>query len=130
MASTMGKGPLKRQPKPPIFAVDGLDVAVYATTQDAFLHLEPSDVEDGSERIYDAEGRLVLIETDGTKITGGSCADEPSHADELTLALRGFLAMMNEPQADDPTCDLPCLVELSLKYVYTVPSRFWPFGRR
>jgi len=128
MASSLGEGPLKRHPKPPIFAVDGLDVAVYATLQDAFLHLEPIDVEENSEMLYDAEGRRVLVETDGLKITGGWSEEEPSHVKDLTLALRGFLSAMSEPEASDPNCELPCLVELSRKYVYTVPGRFWPFS--
>ena len=40
----MGEGVLMSTPIPPIFIIDGHDVAVFASMEEAQLHLEPIDV--------------------------------------------------------------------------------------
>jgi hypothetical protein len=118
MAQTLGEGMVMGEPQAPIFAVDGLDVAVYATLDDALLHLEPIDVANKVNLVYDAKGRLLHLLTDGKKNVAQLAEQEPLHAGELAAALRAFLAAVGETVPDDLLCDLPCLVEASKKFTY------------
>jgi hypothetical protein len=56
MGQTLGEGMVTEKPHPPIFAVDRLDVAGYASLDDALLSLEPIDVTNGVDLVYDARG--------------------------------------------------------------------------
>ena len=128
MAPTMGEGVLMNNPKPPVFVIDGLDVGVFKSVEDAVLQLEPIDVNRGEYSAYDAEGRLLRLAVDGAKITAHLAETEPSHVDELSAALRGFLKAMGIMTVDDPECDLRCLVEASQQFIYS-PPKLWPFGK-
>jgi len=129
MASTMGEGVLDKNPKPPIFVIDGLDVGIFASIEDAVLQLEASDIKRGEYATYDAHGRLLELTVDGERILAHLSEHEPDHAEELSEALREFLKAMGVSSAADPNCDLPCLVRESSRFVYS-PPRFWPFRKR
>jgi hypothetical protein len=125
----MGEGVLGINPTPPVFVIDGLDVGVFKSIEDAVLQLEPVDVNRGEYSAYDGEGRSLRLAVDGSKVTAHLAEAKASHADELSVALREFLKAMGEKTADDPGCDLPCLVEASRTFMYS-PPRLWPFRKR
>jgi len=129
MAPTMGEGVLSNTPTPPVFVIDGLDIGVFASVEEAVLQLEPVDVKQGEYSAYDSEGRLLGLAVDGGKVTAHLVDAQASHADELAGKLRGFLKAMGATTADDPECDLRCLVEASRKFMYS-PPKFWPFRKR
>lgn len=104
------------KPTPPIFVIEDRDVGVYESVQEVQLHLEPVFIAENVA--YDAQGRLLRLETDGRRVTVSLAEHEPTHASELEGAIREFLKWMKEPMADDPTCDLPCLVEACRKFIY------------
>src|SRR6267142_492460 len=120
---------LGNTPTPPIFIVDGLDVGVFASVDDAVLQLEAVDVNNGEYSSYDAEGRSLRLTTDGERVIAQLAETEPSHADELSTVLRDFLKAVGVDGVDDCSCDLQCLVEISRKFIYS-PPRFWPFRKR
>jgi hypothetical protein len=100
----------------PIFIVDDLDISSYKSLDEALLGLEPIDIQNNAYIMYDAEGRVVQLATDGKRITP-IIEDEPSHAIQLETSLRKFLRLIGETVADDANCNLPCLVDTCLKYI-------------
>jgi hypothetical protein len=116
MAPPLGEGVLMRKAIIPIFIVDGLDVSAYGSLDEAVAGLEPVDIKNNAYVMYDAEGTLIRLTTDGNRITA-SVDDEPKHATQLEYALREFLTLMDDTQADQASCDLPCLVKACLKYI-------------
>jgi len=125
----MGERILDQNPTAPIFIIDGLDVGVFASLDEALLQLESIDVKTGEYSSYDAEGRRIQLTVDGDKVIGHLAAPTSTHAHELSAALREFLKAMGESNAEDADCDLQCLVELSRKFIYS-PPRIWPFRKR
>lgn len=105
-------------PTPPIFAIEGNDVAIYESVQDLQSHLEPDFIAENVA--YDAQGRLLRLEADRERVSVFLAEHEPTHAAELEAALREFLKWMKEPMADDPACDLPCLVQACRKFAHSV----------
>ncbi len=99
---------------PPIFVIDEEDVIVYESVE---VNLEPIDVKAGGLVAYDAEGRLLRLETDGWGVTVSLAEEKPTHALELEFALRKFLKSTHESVADDPACDLNCLVNACRKFI-------------
>jgi hypothetical protein len=120
----MGAGLVIVKPVSPIFVIEGLDVGVYASVQDAMLHLEPIDVADKIYKGFDAEGRKLKIETDGVKVLIFTDEQEPVHANELEALLRDFLKAKSEAAGSDSTCNLPSLVEVCKKFTYVPPKTF------
>ena len=118
MASTLEEGILMSNLIPPVFIVDGEDVGVFASLEEALLQLEPRDVTNQEYTGYDSEGRLLRLETDGERVSAYLAEDEPIHALQLETALRCFLRAMNEPSANDPKCDLSCLVAASRRFTH------------
>lgn len=112
----------ERTPIPPVFLIEGLDVAIFASLEDAQLWLEPPDVP--SQKGYDAVGRRLRIETDGhaTRIT--LVEDEPSDSEQFGKELRAYLGHVGELSASDPACDLPCLIKLARGHTYQSKT-FW-----
>lgn len=104
------------KPIPPIFLVEDLDVGIFISLEDAELQLEPFVVQQGRDVAYDAQGRPLRLETDGSRVRISLVHDEPTHAGDLTAILRQYLKEKNEPLADDPTCDLSSLVEACRKF--------------
>lgn len=66
MASTVGEG-MVTAPKPPIFILDTnhVDVAVFATVEEAEGHIEVVDFERGEFEAFDAMARPLKIEKRG-----------------------------------------------------------------
>jgi hypothetical protein len=129
MAQTMGEGFFSNNPIPPIFVIDGLDVGIFASIDDAVLQLEPVDVQRAEYSAYYAQGRLLQLEVKGPRVMAYLAEANASHGEELSAALRLFLKAMGVMTADDPTCDLACLVEASRKFMYS-PPKLWPFRKR
>ena len=111
MASSMAEGILMSNLKLPIFVIEGGDVSVYLSVNEAEIDIEPIDAKSGGLMAYDAEGRLLRFETNHWRVSIGLAEDEPGHAAELEAALREFLIAVEDSIGSDPACDLPCLVE-------------------
>ena len=86
----MGEGVLMNNPKPPVFVIDGLDVGVFKSVEDAVLQLEPIDVNRGEYSAYDAEGRLLRLAVDGAKVTAHLAETEPPTSTSFLPRLEGF----------------------------------------
>ena len=99
---------------PPVFVIEGEDVIVYGSVE---VDLEPLDVKAGGLVAYDAEGRLLRLETDRGRVIVSVAEENPTHALELEFALRRFLKATDDPLADDPACDLNCLVNACRKFI-------------
>lgn len=105
-------------PKCPIFVVEGLDnVNVFDTVEDAQRFLEPWWVKQKEGAVYDAEGRLLRLDTDKIRVTISIEEEEPMHANELENILRSYLKAGGEPIGNDVSCNLPCLVEFCRKFI-------------
>jgi hypothetical protein len=93
------------QPKPPIFLIEGLDVGVFPSIEDALGSIEPIDVRECSA--YDSEGRQLKL---GVAETGGflgilfwgnqhvvldAVDPDPSHATALANSLIQFLEYLS-----------------------------------
>jgi hypothetical protein len=104
-------------------------VGIFGSVEEAVLQLEAIDVKRGEYSTYDAEGRLLQLAVDGDRVTAHLAETQASHAQELSTALRAFLKAMGVSRAEDPLCDLQCLVEASREFIYS-PPRFWPFRKR
>lgn len=111
MAPSVAERILMNNLKLPVFVIEGGDVSVYTSVKDAEIDIEPIDVKTGGLTAYDAEGRLLELETNHWRVSIALAENEPGHADELEAALREFLVAVNDPKAAEPECDLPCLVE-------------------
>jgi len=74
-------------------------------------------------------GRRACEALDDFAVTAHLAETQASHAQELSTALREFLKAMGVSRAEDPLCDLQCLVEASREFIYS-PPRFWPFRKR
>ena len=114
-----------KKPIPPIFIIDGEDVSIYKSVQDAAFHLEPIDVRNGEYVAYDSKGNLLRLETtqdDNSPIVISFAEEGLAHVKALEVTLRGYLKAMGEQVNIDPPYDLSCLVELSQKYIYVPKS--------
>lgn len=102
----------------PIFVIEGEDIAIFPSLRDLQIQLEPIDIKNNVYISYDAKGRLLKIETDGKHITVLTTEKKPMHVSDLEISLRKYLIAMKEPMAKEIACDLPCMVNLSVKYAY------------
>lgn len=118
MAPAMGEGFLTDSPIPPIFIIDGHDVAIFASIEEAQLHLEPIDVKNQQCVAFDAEGRLLRIEVEHGRIKAQLEEKESTHRGDLEAALRQYLRELKDPAGEDQRCDLPYLVQACHKYIY------------
>jgi len=107
--------------KPPIFVVDGSDISVHSSLEDAALQLEPIDVKDKLYAAYDSEGRLLNLGADRQRVKVSLAEELPNHAHELEEALRRYLSAIGKPEGSDPQCNLPRLVEVCKEFI--VPPR-------
>ena len=119
MASPMGERLVIKMIKLPIFIADkgGFDMGVFVSIQEAQLQLEVIDVDNDEYVGYDAEGRLLRIETERDKVMISLAEDEPSHSRELEVAIRDYLKAVNEPLGSDPICSLASLVTVCQKFL-------------
>lgn len=104
-------------PNPPVFIVDGNDLIVHSTFDEATHWLEPADISTNDYSVYDSEGRLLHIEPDGDKVKILLAEEVPRHASELEDALRRYLRTTGSALGEDSNCDLKCLVEACKKFV-------------
>jgi hypothetical protein len=111
--------------KPPIFIVDGNDVIVHSTLEDAALWLEPSSIGRNDYGAYDSEGRLLNLEPAGLKVKVSLAEELPQYANKLEEALRSYLKAVDDPAGNDPRCDLQCLVEACRKFIVPRPTSPW-----
>jgi hypothetical protein len=96
---------------PPIFIVDGLDVLMFLSVQEAEQNLEPIDVNSGIFTPYDSHGRLLQLDATEWRVTISLTETEPLHVQQLENSLRAYLNALGESVGNDPSCQLPCLIE-------------------
>lgn len=101
------------RPVPPIFAIDGADVAVFESVAELEKHLEAPYLEDSEFAVFDSTGRRLSVEAQGSEVVVAVDAAAASDPAGLEASLRGFLAFAGEERAGEQGCDLPCLVQLS-----------------
>jgi hypothetical protein len=103
----------------PIFVAEGLDIRIFQSIEDAERSLEPWWVEENLGKVYDAQGRLLRLQTGDKRVRILSWEAEPAHAGELKALLREFLKATNNSERFAQHCDLPCLVEACQKFIKT-----------
>ena len=108
-------------PVPPIFVVEGLDVSVHASVEDAALSLEPWWVEQNEGSAYDSEGRLLEFWIDKHNVRISLSEEIPRHASTLRSILLSFLSAVGEPVGGDSDSSLASLVKLCAKRA-NIPS--------
>jgi hypothetical protein len=74
------------------------DVSIYQSVRELTLHVEPVDVENGEYFAFDAEGRLMVLETDGRTVTVRAAEPETIHRDDLVKLLRQSLISVDFPE--------------------------------
>lgn len=94
--------------RPPIIVAGGRDVTPFGPAAEAGPYAEPADVTEAAFRSFDAEGRSLRIEIDGSRVSIGAAENRPANAGELEELLRGFLERVAEPA--EAGRDLPRLV--------------------
>ena len=100
----------------PIFIAEGWDLKLYDSIRDAELDLEPIDVESGIYAGYDAEGRLLKIETRDSAVVLSAAEASPAHQGQLEELLRGALRMTGHlPEGAD---SLESLVEAARVFTF------------
>jgi hypothetical protein len=101
---------------PPIFAADrhGPDIAVFRSVAAAEGFLEPVDVRNEENEVYDAEGRRLLATLSGRRTILRTTGDEPDR-DALASRLREFFdaARIDPP----PQSDWKSFVESSARAI-------------
>jgi hypothetical protein len=86
------------QPNPPIFVIEGLDIRVYQSLEDALGALEAIDVRNNEYSVYDGDGRrleLGVVQTPfwgHEKVVLSKLESESAHAAGLAGHLAAFLA--------------------------------------
>lgn len=89
--------------KPPIIVSEHGDIEFYASTEDAELDLEATDVRNGEYIAYDSEGRLLHLAirqkkrrwTMPVEVVAITESEEvPTHDDELREALVDFFSRL------------------------------------
>lgn len=119
MAPALGEGLVsERFIVPPLFIVEGQDLGIFSSVEDAQDHLEPPDIAGGAYVGYDGRGRRLEIETDGRHTSISLAEFQPSSAEELEARLRHFLTYAGEDRAKNTDCDLPCLIGIAEDHVY------------
>lgn len=107
----------------PIYLIEGRDIAIFQTVEDAQAELEPALVRQQSDVGFDARGQRLAIESDERTVL--ISLDEHAEADPKALAerLRRYLIAVGEKRAGEEDCDLPCLVELSRAHAVPTHGR-------
>lgn len=112
--------------KLPLIIAEGLDVQFYNRISDAELKIEPIDAKQNVYRGYDAQGRLLKIETDGFKVKIDLWEEEATHIVELTNLLIEFLNEAGELEKNkEGDYDLCVLIEKCKKFIYVPPKGLW-----
>lgn len=109
-----------QHPTPPIFVNEHGDLGVYATAEDAQHDLEAIDVNNKEYVAYDAEGRLLRLETPGDEVLVSLAEPTPNHTGELEQAIRGFLRRLGDPTSEDAASTLATLVAYCRRFINPV----------
>jgi hypothetical protein len=113
-------------PKPPLFVIDGYDIAVFDSIEKVVGHLEPIDVANNEQDIFDSDGRrieLAVVKTNGfffgesEVVVFKAIEAEPVHAGELAKRLVAFLGYLGINQDWLLTASLPELVKKTLEQI-------------
>ena len=99
----------------PLIVAEGLDLHFYNSADEAGKSLEPWWVLEERGRVYDAEGRLLKLETDKHRVRVLQGEDIPKHSEELRSLLHAFLAAVNQPI--ERSSDLKTLLDACTKVV-------------
>lgn len=99
----------------PIFAVEGGDVHMFMTKEDAEAYLEVVDVNDGVYHVYDATGTGVSVRVHGNRVELGETANRNGSA-QLMRAIQTYLLAVPQGRrlltdADIPQATLKRLVD-------------------
>ncbi len=104
-----GREDFKMEIKLPIFIIEGDDIAIYKTLNDARNNLEISDVSQGIYKGYDAEGYPIRIsvENKGIILAHSGAASE---IDILKAKLKNYLEWMGDKYEKSGDCDVSYLL--------------------
>ncbi len=107
-----------------IFDVHGSGLDVFSNLEDAQAYYEAYDVLDGEYFGFDAQGRpLRFLALDHVRV-GIEAADQPAQPQALERSLRAYLKVV-DARAEDPACDLPCLMAMATeRYSYVYDPHF------
>jgi hypothetical protein len=112
-----------REPTPPIILVEGHDVAIFESLEDACAHVELPDIKENVYRAYDAEGRLLSLEVEAEKPRISATEDEPGHLHELELLLNEFLTLVHAGPPVAPNSGISALIVAAKGSVRRVGKR-------
>ena len=112
-------------PTYPLFIFDGFDLLIISSPQMLPVYVERLDCRSDDEEVFDSTGRRVrfaaiasgIFGLVGSRIVAKLDVTEPTSLERLIEKLRTFLCAVGDPRADDPECDLACLMEACRKQV-------------
>jgi hypothetical protein len=110
--------------EPLFFIIEGNDVGVYPSINDAQRNLEAIDVIHSEYLGFDSEGRQLSLAVDSKKRVIIKFAEEhPTHQKDLEAILRKFLVAIGETRYADLKFGFPELVQACQKHKY-IPFSF------
>lgn len=78
-------------PVPPIVAIEGRDIMLYASVDSACLDLEAVDVRDDVYEAFDSHGKPLILATEGDVVTISADPERLPEPDKLASALRRYV---------------------------------------
>jgi len=102
--------------EPPIFLIEGRDLAVFESVGDAERHLEAPYLDNSSFDALDSRGRRLSVDAVGAKVVFSLDDTVPPDPDKLERAIRDYLSAIGDERATEAGCDLPCLIRLSARH--------------
>ena len=105
----------------PVVVVDieAGDALVFRSAEEATGYMEPLDVEAGVYRVYDAEGRLITVRTEGRTVWLERAESVPNHQNDLRASV---VFTLRESRVDISDCEEKTTMELV--------RRLWEVQRR
>ena len=99
----------------PLVLCEGGDIEFFRTAKDAAAGLEPWYVREESFQLYDSDGCVLRVTTDGKQVTISDPSTPESREYELRFRLRDlFLASRYHPRAQIANASLDQLIALGL----------------
>lgn len=102
-------------PTYPIFLFDGLDLLIISSFEKLQGDVESVDAQSEDYEVFDSTGRRVRLETVGSRIDAQT--DPAESVQDFAGKLRSFLRAVGDRSADNPECDLWCLMDACRKRV-------------
>lgn len=93
---------------------DGQDLMISTSYKRLQSNIEPIDVRAGIPDVFDSDGRRVTLETKWSRIYATVDSQQPAASEEFSGKLRDYLRAVRDSAADDPRCDLPCLMQAAM----------------